>query len=301
MRRNDRRIISPVRRWYRRYGRSLPWRGESDPYRIILSEIMLQQTQVSRVLGHYPRFLRRFPSMPSLARARQRDVVLAWRGMGYNNRAVRLHALASVLVGREMRIPSDAASLLELPGIGRYTAHAILSSVHGLPVPVVDVNIRRLLSRVFWRMPSTADMRSEPEIWRTAASILPRRGVYDWNQALMDIGATICTARLPSCSRCPLGGICASRKRMTQAGRGTRKSEPGVHGVPNRIYRGRIVEALRRKEAGFRAEALGRVIHPDFTPHDIPWLKSLLEALERDGLVRITRGRTLPDFRVVLA
>jgi A/G-specific adenine glycosylase len=262
---------------------------------------MLQQTQVSRVLDIYPRFLRRFPSMRSLALARQREVVLAWRGMGYNNRAVRLHALASVLVERGMRIPSDAASLLELPGIGRYTAHAILSSVHGLPVPVVDVNIRRLLSRVFWRMPSTADMRSEPEIWRTAASILPRRGVYDWNQALMDIGATICTARLPCCSRCPLGGICASRKRMTQAGRGTRKSEPGVHGVPNRIYRGRIVEALRRKEAGFRAEALGRVIHPDFTPHDIPWLKSLLEALERDGLVRITRGRTLPDFRVVLA
>jgi A/G-specific adenine glycosylase len=221
--------------------------------------------------------------------------------MGYNNRAVRLHALAAVLVEREMRIPSDAASLLELPGIGRYTAHAILSGVHGLPVPVVDVNIRRLLSRVFWCMPSTADMRSEPEIWRTAESILPRRGVYDWNQALMDIGATICTARLPSCSRCPLGGICASRKKMTQARRGTRKSEPGLHGVPNRIYRGRIVEALRRNESGFRPEALGREIHPGFSPQDVPWLKGLLEGLERDGLVRVRRGRTMPDFRVVLA
>jgi A/G-specific adenine glycosylase len=301
MRRNDRRIISPVRRWYRRYGRSLPWRGESDPYRIILSEIMLQQTQVSRVLGHYPRFLRRFPSMPSLARARRRDVVLAWRGMGYNNRAVRLHALASALVDREMRIPSDAASLLELPGVGRYTAHAILSSVHGLPVPVVDVNIRRLLSRVFWRMTSTAGMRSEEEIWRTAEKILPRRGVYDWNQALMDIGATICTARLPSCGMCPLGLVCASRKGMKRAAGGPRKAGPGLHGVPNRIYRGRIVEALRRKESGFRAEALGREIYPDFSLRDLPWLKSLLEGLERDGLVRLGRGRTSPGSRVVLA
>ena len=262
---------------------------------------MLQQTQVGRVLGHYGRFLRRFPSMRSLARARQRDVVLAWRGMGYNTRAVRLHALASVLVERKMRIPSDAASLLELPGIGMYTAHAILSSVHGLPVPVVDVNIRRLLSRVFWCMSSTTDMRSEAEIWRTAERILPRRAVYDWNQALMDIGATICTARRPSCIRCPLGGICASRRRMTRAGRGTRKPERGSHGVPNRIYRGRIVEALRRKEAGFRREALGREIHPDFSPDDLPWLEGLLEGLERDGLVRVRRGRTLSGSRVVLA
>jgi A/G-specific adenine glycosylase len=301
MRRHDRSIVSPVRRWYRRHGRSLPWRGESDPYRIILSEIMLQQTQVSRVLGHYGRFLRRFPSMRSLARASRRDVILAWRGMGYNNRAVRLHALASTLVEREMRIPRTAASLQELPGIGRYTAHAILASVHGLPVPVVDVNIRRLLSRVFWRMPSTADMRSEAEIWRTAGRILPRRGVYDWNQALMDIGATICTGRRPQCNRCPLGGICASRERMAQPGSGALKTEPGLHGVPNRIYRGRIVEALRRKEAGCRADVLGREIHPAFSPRDVPWLEGLLEGLERDGLVRVRRGKTLPGTRVVLA
>lgn len=301
MKGNGRRIISPVRRWYRLHGRALPWRGESDPYRIILSEIMLQQTQVSRVLGAYPRFLRRFPSMLSLARARRRDVVLAWRGMGYNNRAVRLHALATVLVERKMRIPSEASSLLELPGIGRYTAHAILSSVHGLPVPVVDVNIRRLLSRVFWRMPSTADMRSEPEIWRTAAGILPRRGVYDWNQALMDIGATICTARLPSCSRCPLGAICASRKGMKRAGRATGKSEPGLHGVPNRIYRGRIVEALRKRKSGFSPGALGKEIHPGFSLQHAPWLNRLLEGLERDGLVRVRRGMAPRDLRVVLA
>jgi A/G-specific adenine glycosylase len=238
-------IVRAVRRWYRRHGRSLPWRGESDPYRIILSEIMLQQTQVSRVLEKYPLFLRRFPSMGALARAPRRDVILAWRGMGYNNRAVRLHALASVLVGRGMEIPTSAEPLIELPGIGKYTAHAILSSVHGLPVPVVDVNIRRLFSRVFWRMKSTADMRSEPEIWRIAGKILPRRGAYDWNQALMDIGATICTARRPLCAVCPLAAMCASREGMVRATGGKPKKEPGMDGVPNRMYRGRIVETLR--------------------------------------------------------
>ena len=290
-----------MRRWYRRYGRVLPWRGESDPYRIILSEIMLQQTQVGRVLEIYPRFLRRFPSMRSLARARQRDVVLAWRGMGYNNRAVRLHALASVLVDRQMSVPASAEALMELPGIGLYTAHAILSSVHGLPVPVVDVNIRRLLSRVFWRMSSTADMRSEAEIWRTAGRILPRRGVYEWNQALMDIGATICRARRPSCAGCPLGGICASRKTMTQGGERVRRSEPGLDGVPDRIYRGRIVEALRRNESGFSAEALGKAIHPEFSRRHFRWLERVLEGLERDGLVRVRRGKTPPGSHVALA
>ena len=213
MKRTERSIIGPVRRWYRRHGRSLPWRGETDPYRIILSEIMLQQTQVARVLEEVPPFLRRFPSMRSLARAPLRDVILEWRGMGYNNRAVRLHALAAVLVRRSMIVPRSEESLLELPGIGKYTAHAILSSVHGLPVPLVDVNIRRLFSRVFWRMRSTSEMRSEREIWEAAGRVVPAFGVR-LDQALMDLGATICTARRPACERCPLAGKCASRSSM---------------------------------------------------------------------------------------
>ncbi|HMK38754.1 MAG TPA: A/G-specific adenine glycosylase [Bacteroidota bacterium] len=262
---------------------------------------MLQQTQVSRVLAHYGRFLRRFPSMRSLARAPRRDVILAWSGMGYNNRAVRLHALASVLVARGMRIPADAPSLLELPGIGKYTAHAILSSVHGLPVPVVDVNIRRLLSRVFWRMRSTSDMKTDEEIWRKAGKILPRRGVYDWNQALMDIGATICTARRPSCARCPLHEVCASGKTMMQARGRPGRPEAGRRGTPDRIYRGRIVEALRKRRDGFRAHALGRRIDPEFSAHDLPWLEKVLEGLARDGLVRFRRGSRTSGSRVTLS
>ncbi len=301
MRSRERSIVSPVRRWYRRHGRSLPWRGESDPYRIILSEIMLQQTQVNRVLEKYPRFLRRFPSMRALARAPRGDVITAWSGMGYNNRAVRLHALASLLVARGMNIPASAEPLLELPGIGKYTAHAILSSVHGLPVPVVDVNIRRLFSRVFWRMKSTAEMRSETEIWRIAGRILPRRGVYDWNQALMDIGATICRARHPSCTACPLSAMCASRTGMIRAPGGKPKKEPGMNGVPNRMYRGRIVEALRSARAGMTARALGERIYPGFSAREFRWLESLLSALERDGLVSVMRGKTLPASRVRLS
>ena len=262
---------------------------------------MLQQTQVSRVVGQYGRFLRRFPSIRSLAGAPRREVILAWRGMGYNARAVRLHALASVLVERGMRIPRNAEELLELPGIGKYTAHAILSSVHGLPVPVVDVNVRRVLSRVFWPMPSTREMKSEAEIWRTAERILPRRGVYDWNQALMDIGATICTGRRPLCAMCPLGSLCASREKMRPAPAGSARSEKGLDGIPNRIYRGRIVEALRSSRPGLRVDELGTMIHPAFSPGKHPWLRGLLEGLERDGLVRIRRGKRGGRSRVVLA
>jgi A/G-specific adenine glycosylase len=225
--------------------------------------------------------------------------------MGYNNRAVRLHALAAVLVARNMRIPRTEESLLELPGIGKYTAHAILSSVHGLPVPVVDVNIRRLLSRAFWSMRSTAEMKSEREIWPAAGRILPRRSVYDWNQALMDLGATICTARRPACHRCPLRQLCASRPSMERAGPGahakSKKTEPGLRGVPNRIFRGRIVEALRRSESGLVAGALGREIAEDFSAGDLPWLTGILDGLERDGLVRVMRAGAPARSRVALA
>ncbi len=266
---------------------------------------MLQQTQVARVLEKYPRFLRRFPSMHSLARAPLRDVILEWRGMGYNNRAVRLHALAATLVRRNMSVPRSEESLLELPGIGKYTAHAILSSVHGLAVPVVDVNIRRLLSRVFWSMRSTSEMRSEKEIWLAAGRVLPRRSVYDWNQGLMDLGATICTARRPACDRCPLAGECASRLSMERARPGVRvegkKSEPGLRGVPNRIYRGRIVEALRGSRRGLFAGALGKEIREDFSVEDLPWLAHILEGLERDGLVRVRCPGASAGTRVILA
>jgi A/G-specific adenine glycosylase len=299
-----RKIVPVVLRWYRRYGRKLPWRGVRDPYRILLSEIMLQQTQVSRVREIYPRFLRRFPSFEAVARSPVREVTVAWRGMGYNNRAIRFHSLSTLLVNHYGgRLPADAQSLMELPGVGRYTAHAILSSVHRLPVPIVEVNVRRVFSRVFHPMASTAALQDEAEIWRIAGALLPQKQAYDWNQAVMDLGATVCTASQPACERCPLARRCASRKSMVRLRSRARRTEPGLDGVPNRIYRGRIIEELRQ-DHGRRTismSRLGRRIYPAFSAQHASWLLSLLKALEKDGLITMRSNGRRRSERVSLA
>ena len=281
-----------VLQWYRRHGRTLPWRGIGDPYRILLSEVMLQQTQVSRVLIKYPLFLKCFPTLRALARARRADVVRAWQGMGYNNRAVRLHALAQrVVTDHRGRMPRTEDELLALPGIGTYTARAVLCSAFGAPVAFVDVNIRRLISRIVGNMPDTAAMLPDRTVAALADALLPRRRAYDWNQALMDIGATICTARAPRCTACPLAALCTSAGTMaTPSPSHTKKKERSMHGVPDRIYRGRIIEHLRTGSVrrGVPVHAIGPRILPQFDASHTAWLEQLLQALERDGLVRIT-------------
>jgi A/G-specific adenine glycosylase len=282
-----RRILT----WYRLHGRTLPWRGIRDPYRILLSEIMLQQTQVSRVLVKYPLFLKRFPTISALARARRSDVVRTWQGMGYNNRAVRLHTLArEVVASRGGRIPATEAALIALPGIGTYTARAVLCSAFGEPVSFVDVNIRRLFSRIFWKMPDTGRMMPEGTIREIAERILHRKRAYDWNQALMDIGATICTARTPLCGECPLAGLCASAGTMSLPAPAPKKPERSMHGIPHRIYRGRIIEHLRNSgvRRGVPLHAIGPQILPRFGTKHAAWLEQLLKDLERDGPVRVT-------------
>jgi A/G-specific adenine glycosylase len=265
---------------------------------------MLQQTQVRRVLLVYPRFLSQFPSFKTLASARQADVVRAWRGMGYNSRAVRLYRLAKIVEHQHGgTLPSGLEQLLSLPGIGRYTAHALLSSVFGKPVPQVDVNVQRFYSRVFRRMRSSADLVNEREIWKLAAAVLPRRRAYEWNQAVMDLGATICTARLPLCAKCPVNAVCASRRSMQKRVVRTSKPEPRIDGVPNRIYRGRLIERLRqcRSPRGISVERLGMDIRPGFSRRARPWLASLLERLEHDGLVKIVGTGSWRSRRVILA
>ena len=295
---------SAVLTWYTTHGRQLPWRHTSDPYRILLSEIMLQQTQVSRVLQKFGEFLERFPTMRTLARSRQRDVVTAWRGMGYNNRAVRLHRLAGRIVGEfDGKIPARYDDLIDLPGIGRYTAHALLSTVHRRRVPVVDINIRRLLSRLAWKMDSLADLAPEDDAWSLAREILPRRRTYDWNQALMDLGATVCTARRPRCNDCPVRPFCSSKSRMRAASPASDGREPSCDGIPNRIYRGRIIGLLTRRNGSrsIRADVVGKKIHPRFSPRHVRWLTRLLRDLEHDGLVRIKGNGSLRTRRVSLA
>ncbi|MDH3253081.1 MAG: A/G-specific adenine glycosylase [Ignavibacteria bacterium] len=297
-------MASSLLRWYARHGRRLPWRNTSDPYRILVSEVMLQQTQVHRVLGKYPEFLHRFPTLPSLSRAQQRSVIKTWRGLGYNNRAVRLHRLARTVVAEHRgRMPEDEKSLSALPGLGRYTVNALRCSAFGAQVPLVDVNVRRSLSRLFWHMPTTVDMRPEREIWNLAQSLLPRQRAYAWNQALMDMGARVCTARNPRCAGCPVSQFCRSRRSMKPAVRVIATREPSRDGLPNRIYRGRIIRELSRGsgKTAVPLTTLGKKIHPRYDRRHQRWLLSLLEALQKDGLIGIQGKRRPASSRVFLS
>jgi len=195
--------------WYDQHARDLPWRESHDPYRVWLSEIMLQQTRVAAVIEHYQEFLRRFPTVEKLAAAREASVLAAWSGLGYYRRARMLHAAAKVVV-RELggKFPASSEGLRELPGIGRYTAAAIASIAFGEAVAVVDGNVERVLQRV-----SGKQLAGE-EFWAAAEKLLDRERPGDFNQAMMELGATICTPRTPACLTCPVVASCATRGEM---------------------------------------------------------------------------------------
>jgi A/G-specific adenine glycosylase len=213
----ERRLATRFQRrllaWYRRHGRDLPWRRTRQPYRILVSEIMLQQTQVHRVLPKYREFLGRYPTMKALAAASVDDVRRLWYPLGYNIRPVRLHAIARESVARYGgRLPETADSLRRLPGVGRYTAGAILAFAHGRDVAVLDTNVRRVLGRVFLGPRRLSRLRGEKALWDLAEHLVPRGRGYDFNQALMDFGATWCTPRRPRCPPCPMRTFCATHR-----------------------------------------------------------------------------------------
>jgi A/G-specific adenine glycosylase len=196
-------------RWFRRHGRDLPWRRTRDPYRIVVSEFMLQQTQVSRVEPYYERFLLRYPSLEALAAAPAARVRESWEGLGYYRRAVNLHRLAKEVVRtRAGIIPADPLELRQLPGIGRYTAGAVASFAFERATPAVDTNVGRVLRRVFH--PGMPAKHSGRMTWETAERVIPRRGKTAWafNQAIMELGALVCTARAARCGRCPVRPVC---------------------------------------------------------------------------------------------
>ena len=207
MRRFQRRLLA----WYARHGRDLPWRRTRVPYRVLVSEIMLQQTQVDRVIPKYRQFLRRYPSLRALAAAPVEDVRQLWYPLGYNARPRRLHAIARETVARYRgRLPDDAERLRALPGIGRYTAGAVLSFAFGRDVAVLDTNVRRVLTRVFLGPRRRARARGDKALWDLAEALVPAGRGYDFNQALMDFGATWCTPRRPRCTACPMRAFCAA-------------------------------------------------------------------------------------------
>lgn len=203
-----------LRAWFRRHGRDLPWRRTRDPYHILVSELMLQQTQVSRVVDYYARFLSRFPSLTHLAESPQKHVVDAWSGLGYYARARNLHTLARHVTRDGGVIPADPRALRELPGIGAYTAGAVSSFAYERRASLVDTNVARVLARVFAPAYSPKRPRDLTQLWRIADAVLPTRGRDAWthNQAIMELGALICTARIAHCQRCPVATLCASRQ-----------------------------------------------------------------------------------------
>ena len=197
--------------WYRRNGRDLPWRRTSDPYHILVSEVMLQQTQVDRVLPKYHEWLDRYPTLEALAAAPEHDVTQTWRPLGYNIRPRRLHAIARESVANYGgALPSDEQTLRSFKGIGAYTAGAVMSFAFGKRAAILDTNVARVLFRVFIGRGNPKAHAMRRHLWEVSRAVLPQRNVFDFNQALMDFGATMCTARKPGCLLCPMRNGCAA-------------------------------------------------------------------------------------------
>lgn len=199
--------------WYRAHRRPLPWRGAADPYAIWVSEVMLQQTRVDTVIPYYHRFLERFPTVEALAGADLADVLKAWEGLGYYTRARNLHrAAAEVVAGHGGRLPDDPALLSRLPGFGPYMTGAVASIAFGRPEPVLDGNVIRVLTRLHAIAEPPAATAARKRLWDLARALVPAEAPGDFNQALMELGATVCTPRAPACGACPVAGACRARQ-----------------------------------------------------------------------------------------
>jgi A/G-specific adenine glycosylase len=212
-----------LRHWYRRHARDLPWRRTRDPYEVLVSELMLQQTQVSRVLLRYGEFLERFPTLHHVAAVPVARVTEAWQGLGYYARARNLHALARHVTrdGADATLPADPAALRQLPGIGAYTAGAVASFAYERRASLVDTNVARVLRRVFAPELPARTPASSRVLWQLADEVLPRRGRDAWthNQALMELGALVCTARVARCGICPVRPVCGTYARPASGAR----------------------------------------------------------------------------------
>ncbi|MEL7645329.1 MAG: A/G-specific adenine glycosylase [Anaerolineaceae bacterium] len=203
--------------WYDQNARQLPWRSDVTPYRTWVSEIMLQQTRVETVIPYFERFMLRFPDIVSLAQASQAEVLQSWEGLGYYSRARNLHKCAQLLCQQyQCQLPANLDALRELPGIGRYTAGAIASIAFGIPAPALDANIRRVLSRLLELREPAGSPAGEKILWEAAGEFLHRERPGDHNQALMELGALVCTPKAPQCPRCPLRGACLAVRHNSQ-------------------------------------------------------------------------------------
>jgi A/G-specific adenine glycosylase len=207
------RIREKLAAWYAEAGRPLPWRADRDPYRILVSELMLVQTTVTAVIPYFERFLSRFPDFQALAAANESDVVKAWEGLGYYRRARQLHAAARAIVQQHGGVmPDDSAAVRALPGVGRYIAGAILSFAFDRPEPIVEANSQRVLARLLGIKAELKTGSTQERIWQAAARLVPAAGSGSFNQGLIELGALVCTPREPACLVCPLSALCEARR-----------------------------------------------------------------------------------------
>jgi A/G-specific adenine glycosylase len=241
--------------WYRRHERDLPWRRTRDPYAIWVSEIMLQQTQVATVIPYFERFMQALPNLPALAQANERDVLNLWEGLGYYRRARQLHRAAKIIVERHGgEFPRDLDRVRQLPGIGRYTAGAIVSIAFDLPAPILEANTVRLLSRLVAFEGDPASTAGRRLLWHLAESVLPARDCRSFNQALMELGSLVCVPQTPACDRCPLQKLCRTSKLGRQEQIPALRPKPQIEAVLEAaivVWRsGRVL--LRQRPSGER-------------------------------------------------
>jgi A/G-specific adenine glycosylase len=265
--------------WYDASGRSFPFRGLRDPYAILVSEVMAQQTQISRVPAHWAAFIARFPTVQRLADAPTADVLRAWRGLGYNRRALNLQRAARTMVERhDGRVPSEVAELQRLPGIGPYTARAIAALAFGLPVGPMDTNVRRVLGRM-----TGAD---GAVLQGVADAAVPPDRTADWTHALMDLGATICRPARPRCPDCPAGPWCRSLLNGEPRSRAARGVAEPAFEATSRWLRGRILDRLR----DVRDDGWSAVAGP-IGGHDDAAVNAALATMAAEGLIELDGAR----------
>lgn len=267
--------------WYGRHHRDLPWRSTRDPYQILVSEVMLQQTQVDRVIPKYLAFLREFPDVGSLAAAPTAAVIRAWAGLGYNRRALYLQRTAQTVVHTfHGKFPLDREVLKTLPGIGDYTARAIAAFAFEEAVPMMDTNHRRFYQRVFFGL----NLKKDAVLLQKAETVFPRRQSFAWNQALMDFGSLVCLTGRPTCEICPIQKYClAYPKILKQPVTGKKKKKKAT--VPfrqtDRFFRGRIIDLLREHQVVQVATIIK--LYPELTNER---LHTIIFQLEKDGLIK---------------
>ncbi len=275
---NIQEIPQTILLWYKKNGRQLPWRQTTDPYRILVSEMMLQQTQVDRVIPKYYAFLEQFPTASSLADAQTADVLKMWSGLGYNRRALYLQKCAQTIKQKHNgNFPETTEELLMLPGLGKYTAAAVQSFANNKDVVVIDVNIERIFKRIFYEKVESAEA--------IAQHMLPKNESRNWHNALMDIGALFCSAKNPKCNLCPVKNMCAAANNKERIEATWKKKKVVPFKDSDRIVRGTILKLLTTKDNQKVDELYAQLLNQNIKREREKFEEIILQ-LEKDGLIK---------------